>query len=68
MTLNVLIGQVTAALAEAAARRGGPVPALSPEELSAHVRDTLGEVIPERGTGPAEAAVAIAGLLAFGGP
>ncbi|SEL28329.1 pyridoxal phosphate-dependent decarboxylase family protein [Nonomuraea pusilla] len=69
MTLNVLIDQVLRAMSEGAAERGGPVPALPPARLAAHVREVLarsGGVLPEQGTGPGEAAAAVTRLLAYG--
>ncbi|MFI6600609.1 pyridoxal phosphate-dependent decarboxylase family protein [Nonomuraea sp. NPDC050536] len=70
MRLNVLIDEVLRAMAESAAKRGGPVPAVTPDELAARVRAVLGEAggaLPDRGTGPQEAVSAITNLLVYGG-
>lgn len=69
MRLNVLIDEVLRAMAESAAKRGGPVPAVTPAELAAQVRTVLaaaGGALPDSGTGPLEAVSAITSLLVYG--
>ncbi|MDV6012742.1 pyridoxal-dependent decarboxylase [Haloechinothrix sp. LS1_15] len=64
--LSPLIGTAVEALAAGIAERGGPAPARAPEELAERVRDALGWVLPDTGTGSHEALDRLSRMLAAG--
>jgi len=64
--LRPLLDVVLGALAEGVTLRGGPVCAGEPAQLAAHVRETVGEVLPAVGTGAAAALAPLTRLLAYG--
>ncbi|MET9950917.1 aminotransferase class V-fold PLP-dependent enzyme [Streptomyces sp. NPDC006339] len=64
--LRGLLPAVLEALRDGAAARGGPLPAGGPEVVGRQVRDALGRVLPERGTGAEEALRTVVHALAAG--
>ncbi|MFJ8663007.1 pyridoxal phosphate-dependent decarboxylase family protein [Streptomyces sp. NPDC093795] len=64
--LSRYLGTALDALREGARARGGPLPAGGPEAVTRHVREALGDVLPERGTGPDEALRTLVRVLAEG--
>ncbi|MEU0658618.1 pyridoxal phosphate-dependent decarboxylase family protein [Streptomyces lavendulocolor] len=64
--LRPLLDTVLDALRDGATTRGGPVPAGGPRETTARLRDTLADVLPDRGTGAEEALRALVTALAHG--
>ncbi|MGV9310390.1 MULTISPECIES: pyridoxal phosphate-dependent decarboxylase family protein [unclassified Nonomuraea] len=65
-SMRILIGHVLEALAKGTAERGGPVPAGEPDGLARWVKQTLGEPLPQVGTGASEALDMIIRILAYG--
>ncbi|MFH8725970.1 pyridoxal phosphate-dependent decarboxylase family protein [Streptomyces termitum] len=65
-SLSRLLGIALDALRTGAEERGGPLPAGGPRAVTARVRDTLGAVLPETGTGQDEALRTLVHLLAAG--
>ncbi|MFP3992897.1 aspartate aminotransferase family protein, partial [Streptomyces sp. E11-3] len=64
--LRPLLSTVLDALQEGAHRRHGPLPTGGPTMVTAHVRDTIGDVLPEHGTGAEEALHTLVRLLTEG--
>ncbi|MFF0485364.1 pyridoxal phosphate-dependent decarboxylase family protein [Streptomyces sp. NPDC004779] len=64
--LSRLLGIALDALRTGAEERGGPLPAGGPLAVTARVRDTLGAVLPETGSGPDEALRTLVHLIAAG--
>ncbi|MFI8516417.1 pyridoxal phosphate-dependent decarboxylase family protein [Streptomyces sp. NPDC085481] len=65
-TLRRLLDTVLDALTEGAATRGGPLPAGGPDAVDGHIRQALGQALPEKGTGPTEALRTLVHALAAG--
>ncbi|MGW3246401.1 pyridoxal phosphate-dependent decarboxylase family protein [Streptomyces sp. NPDC001070] len=64
--LRPLLEAALRALEAGAAARGGPLPAGGPEAVALRVREVLGQVLPEDGTGAAEALCALVGVVTEG--
>ncbi|MFE1343301.1 pyridoxal phosphate-dependent decarboxylase family protein [Streptomyces sp. NPDC058757] len=64
--LSRLLGTTLDALRTGAEERGGPLPAGGPGAVAARVRATLGDVLPETGTGQDEALRTLVHLVAAG--
>ncbi|WP_156724006.1 pyridoxal phosphate-dependent decarboxylase family protein [Streptomyces apocyni] len=64
--LRPLLSTVLDALQDGAHRRHGPLPAGGPATITAHVRSTLGPVLPEHGTGAEDALHTLVRLLTEG--
>ncbi|MDX2297660.1 MULTISPECIES: pyridoxal phosphate-dependent decarboxylase family protein [Streptomyces] len=64
--LSRLLGIALDALRTGADERGGPLPAGGPAAVTARVRATLGDVLPETGTGQEEALRTLVHLVAAG--
>ncbi|MDI3402935.1 pyridoxal phosphate-dependent decarboxylase family protein [Streptomyces cavernicola] len=64
--LRPLLDTVLTALHEGTAARPGPLPAGGPTAVTDHVRRTLGDPLPEHGTGDEEALATVVRLLAEG--
>ncbi|MEU1894687.1 pyridoxal phosphate-dependent decarboxylase family protein [Streptomyces pristinaespiralis] len=64
--LRPLLALVLDALGEGAIARGGPVPAGGPDAVAALMRQSLGDVLPEHGTGAATALRTLVRAVAHG--
>ncbi|SNR45836.1 L-2,4-diaminobutyrate decarboxylase [Haloechinothrix alba] len=64
--LSALVDTAVQAIATGTAERGGPAPAREPCALAEQVRDTMGEALPELGTGAEEALSCLTRMLAAG--
>ncbi|MEU9984178.1 aminotransferase class V-fold PLP-dependent enzyme [Streptomyces sp. NPDC050856] len=64
--LRPLLGTVLDALHDGAVARGGPLPAGGPEAVADQVRDAVGAVLPDSGTGAEEALRTLTRTLALG--
>ncbi|MFI9002477.1 pyridoxal phosphate-dependent decarboxylase family protein [Streptomyces sp. NPDC053541] len=64
--LRPLLDIVLGALDDGAAERGGPLPAGGPQAVDRRVREALGDVLPERGSGPEEALRTVVRAVAAG--
>ncbi|GGU20464.1 amino acid decarboxylase [Streptomyces lavendofoliae] len=64
--LRPLLGTVLDALRDGATARGGPLPPGGPGAVTAHLRDALADVLPDKGTGAEEALRTLVTALAHG--
>ncbi|MEU4079932.1 aspartate aminotransferase family protein [Streptomyces venezuelae] len=64
--LSRLLGTTLDALRDGAADRGGPLPAGGPDTVTRHLRQTLGDPLPDTGTGPDHALTTLVRALAAG--